>query len=245
MEISDKSLTAKPAFFPLPHSMFEHPEFLKLKPYDRVALIEIIEAFNFHVFQVREGFRQGPYYRSDERSAIRLDMSTIKFRNARRRFEKLGWITCAHGSRGNKGSLATRYLTCQFASTDRGPYAAPWRRVWQDLIVHLQQQRLRHLDLAVFAHTAYLFRLRGGRQDGVAIIRKASIRRKTGIPLLKFKAGLGNLVREMPELFSLESHCRTFEISNWNASRDANFNVQAESGRNNEGKLQISASNAS
>lgn len=211
----------EPAFFPLPHTMMEHAEFRKLPAFQRVVLVDIIYQLVNHAYEVEQGRRKGPYYRTDETWGHRLRMSGMTFRKARRKLGALGWVLFIPGFRAKKGALATRFVGSIFANTTTGPYASPWRRTWTSLILLLQQKQLDHLDLAVFASLAYLWRTRGGRQDGVATIRKASIRRTVGLPVARFKAALGNLERAMPELFTVEMRCRTFELSAWTGSKDA------------------------
>jgi len=151
-------------WFPLSKSMMEDsPEFRKLTPGEKVLWFSILSQANY----------RGDFYKADIEWAVELDLSLSKVRQARRKFQALGWLSATPGWKAKGGRLATTYHYARWAKPEKGVFFARMRRyTWEWFLVGLRlvppslptdRVFLRHADLLLYAYLCYFWtKFRGG-----------------------------------------------------------------------------------
>jgi hypothetical protein len=83
--------------------MEREPEFTQLAPSQKLLWWAVLSDFNL----------RGGYYRADLEYALMLNLSISTVRQARRKFQKLGWLKVTHGMKAHGRNLATTGLDGQ------------------------------------------------------------------------------------------------------------------------------------
>ena len=152
---------------PLSKSMMEDsPECRKLTPGEKVLRLSILSQLNY----------RGDFYKADIEWAVELDLSLSKVRQARRKFQSLGWLSATPGWKAKGGRLATTYHYARWAKPGKGVFFARMRRyTWEWFLVgpRLGAPRspadrlfLSHADLLLYAYLCYFWRKFGGVSPG-------------------------------------------------------------------------------
>jgi hypothetical protein len=91
-------------WYPMSKSMMEDSaEFRNLTPAEKVLWLSILSEVNL----------RGEFYKADLEWAVTLDLSLSKVRQARRKFQALGWLTVKPGYKAHDVRLATQYYSAK------------------------------------------------------------------------------------------------------------------------------------
>ena len=172
-------------WYPMSKSMMEDSaEFRNLTPAEKVLWLSILSEVNL----------RGEFYKADLEWAVTLDLSLSKVRQARRKFQALGWLTVKPGYKAHDVRLATQYYSAKWAKPEKGVFFGQMPRyTWEWFLARLRHGfiglPLGHDHLVVYAYLCYFWN-KFGATSGV-FIPKHVLQKVTNLP------GIANKVESL------------------------------------------------
>lgn len=163
--------------------MMESDEFRGLTPAEKCAYWSILSEFNKPRLA-----GQGPLYKSDADFAVRLGVSTKTFREARRKFKALGWVTYTEGRQARGRNLATAYNAVKWAKVAKGQtgerFVQMGRFCYEMLLNKVREDAFNLRDLVTYCSLTYWRDLNGrlAENNKKFFITKDDLARLTGFP---------------------------------------------------------------
>lgn len=173
------------AFFPIAEEQVNDEAFKSLTPAEKLYYWLLVSEYNYYMPL------NGNFSRSDSWFAAALSLSLVKVRQARRKFQKLGWIAIKQGYKAARRNFATEYLTVKWSrppGKGNGRFAQMHRHAFHMLLRYIFQKRLTIADLVIYTYMNY-WRSMNGETDSDGdyspadnwFITKQQLRELTGI----------------------------------------------------------------
>jgi len=216
-----------PSWFPLHQDMVESADFAGLSATKKLCWLTLLDRFNEH----------GPFYLSDLELGITAGCSLFTARQARRRFEKLEWITTKHGFKapGRQGGVATRYESVQWATTGTGRFAPMHRHAFRVLLRHVRHKWFSPKDVVVYIALVFWRHTHEFDDRDDFFITKRELREFTGLADAPERVRTlhdGFKFSDGPHLFEFRDGYQRLTISKWgrftDPSEDENMEKVAE-----------------
>jgi len=193
-----------PSWFPLHQDMVESADFVGLSATKKLCWLTLLDRFNEH----------GPFYLSDLELGITAGCSLFAARQARRRFEKLKWITTKHGFKapGRQGGVATRYESVQWATTGTGAdgaanrFAPMHRHAFRVLLSYVRGKWFSPKDVVVYIALVFWRHTHDNDDQDDFFITKRELREFTGL------ADAPERVRTLHDRFKFSTGDHLFEF---------------------------------
>jgi hypothetical protein len=197
-------------WFPLSKSMMEgNADFRKLTPAEKVFWLSILSRVNL----------RGQFYKADLEWAVMLALSLSKARQARRKFQALGWLTVLPGRFAGRRRLATHYYSAKWAKCEDGVYFTPMHRyTWEQLVRLLREKQFCHRDLVVYAFLCYSWQRFGGQHNDGIFVTKSQLRYTTNLSSVEgsLRRLHGNFrFHGGAHLFEFRDEYHRFRITSW------------------------------
>jgi hypothetical protein len=213
-------------YFPLPVELVEGREdFKRLPPTAKLYFFFLMSKFN----------RNGPFYLSDIRASIILNVSTKTIQRARSELETMGLIKTIHGFRTKRGfNNATQYSWVAYAKRQDSEWSNTQYAQIKHYALHAMLHQLRHgvfdhADLVVYLYIYYWWQCRGGYM-GVAEIFKSKLKELSGLrdAHIKVKKLWDEfLFYDRTHLFEYKEQYHKIVITDWTLFPDPEINEQA------------------
>lgn len=167
-------------WFSVSEELLLNEEFIKSRPSDKLYYFALLHHLNLHEISSDEDF-----FKRDIDFAAALSYSEDTIRNARRKFQKLGWLDITSGFRTKRGqNVATTY------------HAVNWREIpkqnegkrfikfphydFEMMLSRLQHGRITHEDMVIYCYIICWSQLKG-TWDTPFFISKKDLRKYSNI----------------------------------------------------------------
>lgn len=148
-------------FFPVSEEQVNDEKFKSLTPAEKLYYWTLCSEFNFYT-TIKENF-----VRSDAWFAAALSLSVIKIRQARRKFEKEGWIKVKKGHKLGERKVATTYLAVKWSkplTTQNRRFSQMHRHALFMLLESISKRQVSIKDAVVYVYLNF-FRSMIGKID--------------------------------------------------------------------------------
>ena len=167
-------------WFSVPEELLFDEEFIKSRPSDKLYYFSLLHYLNLHEISSDEDF-----FKRDIDFAASLFYSEDSIRNARRKFQKLGWLDITSGFRTRRGqNVATTY------------HAVKWREIpkqnegkrfikfphydFEMMLSRLHNRQITHEDMVIYCYVMCWSQLKGNG-DSPFFISKKDLRKYSNI----------------------------------------------------------------
>jgi len=160
--------------------MLLNEDFIKSKPSDKLYYFALLHYINLH-----ETSYEGDFFKRDMDFAAALSYSEDSIRNARRKFQKLGWINVTSGFRTKRGqNVATTYHAVKWKETPKLNEGKRFIRFphydFEMMLKKLHFKNISHEDMVVYCYVMCWSQLKG-TWDTPFFIPKKDLRKQTNI----------------------------------------------------------------
>lgn len=147
-------------WFSVPEDLLLNEDFIKSKPADKLYYFALLHYVNLHEISY-----DGDFFKSDSDFAATLSYSEDSIRNARRKFQKLGWIDARSGFKTKQGqNVATTYFSVKWKEIPKEEGKRFIRFPHYDFEMMLNQLHRKHIthnDLVVYCYIVCWEQLNG------------------------------------------------------------------------------------
>jgi hypothetical protein len=136
-------------------------EFIKSKPSDKLYYFALLHYMNLHEISY-----DGDFFKRDLDFAAALGYSEDSIRNARRKFQKLGWIDAKSGFRTKQGqNVATTYYSVKWKETPKLNEGKRFVRFphydFEMMLSQIHSKEIDHHDMVVYCYVVCWEQLNG------------------------------------------------------------------------------------
>lgn len=218
-------------WFPINKEQIEDIEFQKLTPLEKCYYWLLSSEYNYW-FQ-----GTGSLVREDSWFAATLSVSVISIRNARRKFQGMGWIKTKHGfqvgfEKGDSQNFATEYFEVKWSyptKAGKRQFARMDKHTFEMLLDQISFLRLTLSEIVIYIYLHYWSQLEiywNNSETGKFSISKSKLRKETGI--FNSPERVRNLFNGTSyggvNLFEYEEKYQALEFTKWRTFIDPDDN---------------------